>query len=156
MKRNVPPSWGGEKSPSVHLERPAPIASTWVTPRKRSAEPQAKGSRSMSKIRFVGLDVHADTLAVAVVEPNGEVRSLGVVANRPESVRKLIHRLGPVEQLEQELQAELQCTRPTRICRTHKSRTCKVVVNIDAARAASGPLRVVEDVEGFRAELEAR
>ena len=29
----------------------------------------------MSKIRFVGLDVHADTIAVAVAEPNGEVRS---------------------------------------------------------------------------------
>jgi hypothetical protein len=28
----------------------------------------------MSKIRFVGLDVHADTIAVAVAEPNGEVR----------------------------------------------------------------------------------
>jgi len=32
----------------------------------------------MSKIRFVGLDVHADTIAVAVAEPDGEVRSLGI------------------------------------------------------------------------------
>ena len=31
----------------------------------------------MSKIRFLGLDVHADTIAVAVAEPNGEVRSIG-------------------------------------------------------------------------------
>jgi C4-dicarboxylate-specific signal transduction histidine kinase len=31
----------------------------------------------MSKIRFVGLDVHADTVTVAVAEPDGEVRSLG-------------------------------------------------------------------------------
>jgi transposase len=53
----------------------------------------------MSKIRFVGLDVHADTIAVAVAEPSGEVRSLGIVANRPESVRKLIHKLGSIEQL---------------------------------------------------------
>ena len=30
----------------------------------------------MSKIRFVGLDVHADTIAVAVAESGGEVRSL--------------------------------------------------------------------------------
>ncbi len=30
----------------------------------------------MSKIRFVGLDVHADTIAVAVAEPDGEVRPL--------------------------------------------------------------------------------
>src|SRR5438309_159725 len=53
----------------------------------------------MSKIRFVGLDVHADSIAVAVAEPSGEVRSFGVIANRPESVRKLMHKLGPAEQL---------------------------------------------------------
>ena len=40
----------------------------------------------MSKIRFVGLDVHAETVAVAVAEPNGEVRSLGLIPNRPESI----------------------------------------------------------------------
>src|SRR5262245_43410347 len=46
--------------------------------------------------RFVGLDVHADTIAVAVAESgrDGEVRSLGIVANRPEAVRKLVQRLG--------------------------------------------------------------
>jgi transposase len=53
----------------------------------------------MSKIRFVGLDVHAETIAVAVAEPGGEVRSLGVIPNRPESVRKLIRKLGPAEHL---------------------------------------------------------
>lgn len=42
----------------------------------------------MSKIRFIGLEVHADTLAVAVAEPNGEVRSIGVIPNRLEAVRK--------------------------------------------------------------------
>ena len=31
----------------------------------------------MKKVRFIGLDVHADTIAVAVAEPGGEVRSLG-------------------------------------------------------------------------------
>jgi transposase len=50
----------------------------------------------MSKIRFVGLDVHAETIAVAVAEPGGEVRSLGVIPNRLESVRKLIGKLGPI------------------------------------------------------------
>jgi hypothetical protein len=32
--------------------------------------------------RFVGLDVHAETIAVAVAEKDGEVRSLGVIPNR--------------------------------------------------------------------------
>src|SRR5882724_8671938 len=51
------------------------------------------------KVRFLGLDVHAETIAVAVAEADGEVRSLGVIANRAESVRKLVKRLGPAEQL---------------------------------------------------------
>ena len=54
----------------------------------------------MNKIRFVGLDVHAETIAVAVAEPNGEVRSLGIIANRPESIRRLVRKLEPVEQLQ--------------------------------------------------------
>jgi transposase len=53
----------------------------------------------MSNIRFVGLDVHADAIAVAVAETGGEVRSLGVIPNRLESIRKLVHKLGPVQQL---------------------------------------------------------
>jgi transposase len=53
----------------------------------------------MSKLQFVGLDVHAETIAVAVAETGGEVRSLGVIPNRLESVRKLIHKLGPVQHL---------------------------------------------------------
>src|SRR5580692_468298 len=51
------------------------------------------------KLRFLGLDVHAETIAVAVAEPDGEVRSLGTIANRAESIRKLIRKLGPAEQL---------------------------------------------------------
>jgi hypothetical protein len=53
----------------------------------------------MSKIRFVGLDVHADTIAVAVAEPDREVRSLGSIPNRLESIRKIVHKLGPADQL---------------------------------------------------------
>jgi transposase len=49
----------------------------------------------MSKVRFVGLDVHADTIAVAVAEEAGEVRSLGIIPNRLESVRKTISKLAP-------------------------------------------------------------
>lgn len=48
----------------------------------------------MKKVRCVGLDVHAATIAVAVAEPDGEVRSLGVIPNRPESIRKLMKKLG--------------------------------------------------------------
>src|ERR1700680_3816649 len=51
------------------------------------------------KIRFVGLDVHAETIAVAIAERDGEVRSLGTIANRAESIRKLVKKLGPVEEL---------------------------------------------------------
>src|SRR3954469_17602278 len=53
----------------------------------------------MSKLRFVGLDVHAETIAVALAEQGGEVRSLGVIPNRLESIRKLVHKLGPVQHL---------------------------------------------------------
>ena len=53
----------------------------------------------MSKVRFVGLDVHADTIAVAVAEPGGEVRSHGVIPNRLESIRKMIGKLGPVKEI---------------------------------------------------------
>jgi len=53
----------------------------------------------MSNVRFIGLDVHAETVAVAVAEPDGEVRSMGVIPNRSESIRKLVKKLGPAEQL---------------------------------------------------------
>jgi transposase len=53
----------------------------------------------MSTLRFIGLDVHADTIAVAVAEPRGEVRSVGVIPNRPESIQRLVKKLGPAEEL---------------------------------------------------------
>jgi transposase len=53
----------------------------------------------VKRIKFVGLDVHAETIAVAVAEQDGEIRSLGVIPNREESIRKLVKKLGPVEQL---------------------------------------------------------
>ena len=51
------------------------------------------------KLRFLGLDVHAETIAVAVAETNGETRSLGTIANREDSIRKFINKLGSPEQL---------------------------------------------------------
>src|SRR5262252_7619388 len=58
-----------------------------------------KGTGPMKKVRFLGLDVHAETIAVAVAEPDGEVRSLGTIPNRAESIRKMIRKLGPAEKL---------------------------------------------------------
>ena len=54
----------------------------------------------MKKVRFLGLDVHAERIAVAVAEPDGEVRSLGIIPNREKSVRKLVKKLGRAEQLQ--------------------------------------------------------
>ncbi len=51
------------------------------------------------KLRFLGMDVHAETIAVAVAEPDGEVRSLGTIGNREDSIRKFIKMLGSPEQL---------------------------------------------------------
>ena len=51
------------------------------------------------KLRFLGLDVHAETIAIAIAEPNGEVRSLGTIANREDSVGKFIRKLDSPEQL---------------------------------------------------------
>lgn len=56
----------------------------------------------MSKnTRYVGLDVHKDTISVAVAEPgrDGEVRYHGTIANSEPAIRKLVKKLGPAEEL---------------------------------------------------------
>jgi transposase len=50
-------------------------------------------------LRYDLLVWHADTIAVAVAECNGEVRSVGEIPNRLESIRKMVGKLGPVEHL---------------------------------------------------------
>lgn len=49
--------------------------------------------------RWVALDVHAESIAVAVAETDGAIRSLGNIPNRMESLRKLFKKLGPAEEL---------------------------------------------------------
>jgi hypothetical protein len=51
----------------------------------------------MNSTRFVGLDVHAQTIAVA--EPSGEIRSLDTVPNRPQAIRRLAAKLGPADRV---------------------------------------------------------
>lgn len=47
-----------------------------------------------SRMRYVGLDVHADTITAAVAEADGAIRELGTIAHRPEAVRKLLAKFG--------------------------------------------------------------
>jgi transposase len=53
----------------------------------------------MSTVRWIGLDVHAETIAVAVAETDGEVRALGVIPNQADALRRLVKKLGPPEHL---------------------------------------------------------
>ncbi len=85
------------------MERPAPDSQSadyaldsGYEPRRRAAYEREP---AMKNVRFVGLDVHAQTIAVAVAEAGGEVRSVGVIPNDPEAVRRLIQKLGKAERL---------------------------------------------------------
>jgi transposase len=53
----------------------------------------------MKDIRYVGWDVDSEKILVAVAEPGGEVRALGAIPHREESVRRLIRKLGPAKRL---------------------------------------------------------
>src|ERR1700752_3655723 len=53
------------------------------------------GGRSMSEgTRYVGLDVHKASITVAVAGPFGEPEDHGAIPNDPQSVRRLMQRLG--------------------------------------------------------------
>ena len=59
------------------------------------AEPQTWGTSLMNDTIFVGLDVHKETITVAVAEGRrgGEVLQLGNFLNRPDHIKKLVERL---------------------------------------------------------------
>jgi transposase len=49
--------------------------------------------------RFVGLDVHAETITAAVAEGRGQARSLGTIPNRSDAVERLLKKLGKPSEL---------------------------------------------------------
>lgn len=53
----------------------------------------------MKSIRHLGLDVDSEKIAVAVAEPTGDVRSLGTIPYREDSLRRLVKKLGPASRL---------------------------------------------------------
>lgn len=50
--------------------------------------------------RYVGLDVHKDTIAVAVCDEAGRTQSLGTIPNTPDAVARLMRKLGPAASLQ--------------------------------------------------------
>jgi transposase len=59
-----------------------------------------KGPAKMKDIRFVGLDVHKESTAVAVAEPGwGEARDVGIIPTTADAVAKLVRKLGGKEGL---------------------------------------------------------
>ncbi len=63
----------------------------------QSHKQRGDGYGAISQI--LGLDIHAETIAVTSVEADREMRSLGTIANRAKSIRKLIKKLSMAEQL---------------------------------------------------------
>lgn len=49
---------------------------------------------------YLGLDVHAKTIAAVVVDGEGSERNLGVFANRRSSIEKVLKQVGPKERIE--------------------------------------------------------
>lgn len=66
---------------------------------RESARVERRNTGHEEQGAILGLDVHAETVAAAVAQPDGEVCSLGTTPKRAESVRKLIRKLRPVDQL---------------------------------------------------------
>jgi len=46
------------------------------------------------RIRYVGLDVHKETITVAVAEEAGQPQAWGTISNDSQAVRRLVRQLG--------------------------------------------------------------
>src|SRR3982751_1334845 len=66
---------------------------------KKRSDTCGKEPVMATNTRFVGLDVHAETIAVAVAEGRGKVQALGTIPNRPEAVRRLLGKVGKPSEL---------------------------------------------------------
>ena len=71
----------------------------------------------------MGLDVNAETIAVAVAEGgrDGQVRSLGTIANRIEAIRKLVKKLRAKARSKPVMRPAPQAIAPTGSWRKWKS-----------------------------------
>jgi hypothetical protein len=58
-------------------ESGVPSVTAWFLTRGIPRATSGREPVMKEKLRFLGLDVHAETIAVAIAEPDGEVRSLG-------------------------------------------------------------------------------
>ena len=100
-RRRVSRIWVMEPAPRASRSRARATAAA-RSPR-RSQHGRTESSDCVRPLQtegaIVGLDVHAATIAVAVAESVGEVRSLDTIANRPDVVRRLVRKLGPADEL---------------------------------------------------------
>jgi len=81
-----PPS---SASRSRRRTRPFKTALARVT--RQAGAPQPLGQPG---VRYLGCDVHAATITVAIAEPTGEVHLYGTISTTAEAVRKLLTKLG--------------------------------------------------------------
>lgn len=58
----------------------------------KGSEPQLRGQVLRGASKFVGLDVHKETIAVAIAD-GGEVRYCGEIKNTPEAIKKLCDKI---------------------------------------------------------------